>query len=133
MLAATRWLDPLDTNPSEALALSHCEPTFDTYEVRSYLRPLDPIGGDWWDHDADPGSALWIIVGDVTGHGYAAYLLAAGLPHLWRARAIAEIRAAKQDPLALLGASGASLRRYYPTISSSRRFWGALLLRARQS
>ncbi len=133
MLAATRWLDPLDTNPSEALALSHCEPTFDTYEVRSYLRPLDPIGGDWWDHDADPGSALWIIVGDVTGHGYAAYLLAAGLPHLWRARAIAEIRAAKQDPLALLGALGCELEAVLPDDIFVEAVLGALLLRARQS
>jgi hypothetical protein len=114
MLATFRWLDPFDPNRSEVLSLSQGETDFDNYDVRSYIRPLDRVGGDWWDHDVEPGRVLWVILGDVTGHGYAAYLLAAGLPHLWRARTITELRARIQEPRELLGALGRELESVLP-------------------
>jgi len=114
ILAANRWLDPLDPNRYESLALAHGEHDFDAYKLRSYTRPLDRVGGDWWDHDVDPGRVLWVIIGDVTGHGYPAYLLAAGLPHLWRTKAIANLRARMQEPRALLGALGREVEAVLP-------------------
>lgn len=42
------------------------------------------FGGDWFAglHAAD--GSLWVIVADVTGHGYYAHLLASTLPGVWR-------------------------------------------------
>ncbi len=114
MVAAYRWLDPLDPAEQVVHALSHGEPDFAAYEVRSYAQPLERVGGDWWDHDAEPGRVLWVILGDVTGHGYPAYLLAAGLPYLWRTKAIAERRAEVQEPHELLGALGRELEAVLP-------------------
>jgi serine phosphatase RsbU (regulator of sigma subunit) len=114
MVAAYRWLDPLNSNRQEALSISRVEPDFATYEVRSYVRSLEPVGGDWWDHDVEAGHVLWVILGDVTGHGYPAYLLAAGLPHLWRTREIADLRATRREPCELLGALGRELEAVLP-------------------
>jgi hypothetical protein len=114
LVAASRWLDPFNPDAPEVFALSQGEPDFEAYEVRSYVRPLERVGGDWWDHDVEPGRTLWVILGDVTGHGYPAYLLAAGLPHLWRAKAIAELRARVHEPRALLGALGRELEAVLP-------------------
>src|SRR5262249_36301910 len=90
------------------------EPVAEAYELWAYTTPLDRVGGDWWDFDAEPGSVLWVIVGDVTGHGYPAYLLAAGLPHLWHSRPIAELRAGACEPRELLGALGRELEAVLP-------------------
>jgi serine phosphatase RsbU (regulator of sigma subunit) len=114
MVAAYRWLDPLDRNQSEALALFQAEPEFAAFKVRSYSRPLERVGGDWWDHDSQPGRVLWVILGDVTGHGYPAYLLAAGLPQLWRSTTIKELRASTHEPRELLGALGRELEAVLP-------------------
>lgn len=114
MVAAYRWLDPIDPNGREARPMSPGEPDSDVYDVRVYTRPLERVGGDWWDHDFEQGGVLWIVVGDVTGHGYPAYLLAAGLPHLWRASAIAELRATTQEPRELLSALGRELEMVLP-------------------
>ena len=42
-------------------------------------------GGDWYGGRKAADGALWVIVADVTGHGYFAYLLASALPHVWEA------------------------------------------------
>jgi hypothetical protein len=114
VVAAFRWLDPLVATHDEAFSISRRTPEFDSYEVRSYSRPLERVGGDWWDHDVAPGRVLWIIVADVTGHGYPAYLLAAGLPHLWRAKVITELRATMRQPRELLSALGRELETVLP-------------------
>ncbi len=73
-----------------------------TYRLRSLSRPFDEVGGDWCLAEAGPEDALWIIVADVTGHGYVAHILAAGLPDLWRARRITGIRSGGCSPGELL-------------------------------
>ena len=59
------------------------------YESESYSLPYERVGdswfsGDWFGgHEAADGS-LWILVADITGHGYYAYLLASTLPGVWQ-------------------------------------------------
>jgi serine phosphatase RsbU (regulator of sigma subunit) len=72
------------------------------------------VGGDWWSADAPPEEALWIIVADVTGHGYAAHLVAAGLPFLWQARQIVGMRSGGLAPEKLLNALGRELEQVLP-------------------
>jgi hypothetical protein len=43
------------------------------------------FGGDWLAGREATDGSLWVLLADVTGHGYSAYLLACGLPHVWRA------------------------------------------------
>src|SRR5436190_88958 len=62
-------------------------PESELYAARTFFRPYDRLGnhwfgGDWFAGRADK-DALWVIVADVTGHGYFAYLLACGLPDIW--------------------------------------------------
>ncbi len=60
------------------------------YQNETFFLPYERIGGYWYGGDwyggrkADDG-ALWVIVADVTGHGYFAYLLASALPNVWEA------------------------------------------------
>jgi hypothetical protein len=43
------------------------------------------FGGDWFAGLEAGDGSLWVIVADVTGHGYYAYLLATALPGVWQA------------------------------------------------
>jgi hypothetical protein len=63
-------------------------PESPAYESRSYFQPYERIGeawfgGDWYGGVRAPDGSLWVLVADVTGHGYHAYLLASALPGLW--------------------------------------------------
>jgi hypothetical protein len=64
-------------------------PSAPAYHVDAYSRPYTCLGkhyfgGDWFaGHTSDDGS-LWVLVADVTGHGYFAYLLASSLPAVWQ-------------------------------------------------
>jgi hypothetical protein len=42
-------------------------------------------GGDWFAGRQAADGSLWVIVADITGHGYYAYLLASALPGVWQA------------------------------------------------
>jgi sigma-B regulation protein RsbU (phosphoserine phosphatase) len=59
------------------------------YHSDAFSRPYTRVGnhffgGDWYaGHTPDDGS-LWVIVADVTGHGYFAYLVASVLPGVWQ-------------------------------------------------
>lgn len=71
--------------PVEQESLPECH----AYVSETYVRPYEAVGGerfggDWFigQHDAD--GTLWVLMADITGHGYHAYLLASTLPHLWR-------------------------------------------------
>ncbi len=51
--------------------------------------PFDRVGpcwygGDWFAGRETRDGALWVIVADITGHGYYAYLLASALPGVWQ-------------------------------------------------
>src|SRR5262249_16454229 len=81
------------------------------YSTRVAFLPYDRIGrcwfgGDWYAGLQSADGALWVLVADVTGHGYHAYLLASALPGVWQAcwqsaapREPAELLAAMHDHL----------------------------------
>jgi hypothetical protein len=79
------------------------------YVLRSLSRPIEKVGGDWWSADAAMERTLWIIVADVTGHGYLAHVVAAGLPHLWTTPRIKAMRGERFTPCELLNALGQEL------------------------
>jgi hypothetical protein len=59
------------------------------YHSEIYFQPYERLGswcfgGDWYaGHQAEDG-AYWVLLADVTGHGYHAYLLACALPGVWQ-------------------------------------------------
>jgi serine phosphatase RsbU (regulator of sigma subunit) len=60
------------------------------YDSETLFLPHDRVGpywfgGDWFGGLEAADGSLWVIVADVTGHGYFAYLLASALPGVWQA------------------------------------------------
>lgn len=63
-------------------------PADNGYESQILYQPHDRVGefafgGDWYAGMHAEDGSLWVIVADVTGHGYHAYLLASTLPDVW--------------------------------------------------
>jgi hypothetical protein len=68
-------------SPLPASPLYHSETLFLPHQqVGRYW-----FGGDWFAGVEAADGSLWVIVADVTGHGYNAYLLASALPGVWQA------------------------------------------------
>src|SRR5262249_32743556 len=42
------------------------------------------FGGDWYAGRRNDDGSLWVLLADVTGHGYYAYLVASSLPAVWQ-------------------------------------------------
>jgi serine phosphatase RsbU (regulator of sigma subunit) len=84
------------------------------FSIQTLSRPCETVGGDWFNLNVEGNGTLWVIVADVTGHGYNAYLLADGLPYLWEFHRIAELRANGCSPLELLAGLGAELESILP-------------------
>jgi hypothetical protein len=64
-------------------------PDCPAYHSDAFSRPYTRVGnhffgGDWYAGRAGDDGSLWVIVADVTGHGYFAYLLASSLPAVWQ-------------------------------------------------
>lgn len=63
-------------------------PESDAYRSQALSLPSERVGdfwfgGDWYGGHRDADGSLWILVADVTGHGYFAYLFASSLPAVW--------------------------------------------------
>jgi hypothetical protein len=72
---------PAGPQPLPASAAYHSETLFLPHErVGKYW-----FGGDWFAGLEAADGSLWVIVADITGHGYYAYLLASALPGVWQA------------------------------------------------
>lgn len=59
------------------------------YDCETFFQPHERIGdfwfgGDWFGGLEAADGSLWVLVADITGHGYYAYLLASMLPGVWR-------------------------------------------------
>jgi serine phosphatase RsbU (regulator of sigma subunit) len=64
-------------------------PPSSTYHSETLFLPHERVGpywfgGDWFAGAEGTDGSLWVIVADITGHGYYAYLLASALPEVWR-------------------------------------------------
>jgi serine phosphatase RsbU (regulator of sigma subunit) len=81
------------------------------YHSETFFLPHERVGdywfgGDWFGGREAADGSLWILVADITGHGYYAYLLASTLPGVWRTcwetapSAPADLLAAMHDLLA---------------------------------
>lgn len=77
-------------------------PECPAYQNETFSLPFEQsgefwFGGDWYGGRRTADGSLWVIVADVTGHGYYAYLLASVLPNVWEAcwkKAPADVRPA---------------------------------------
>lgn len=80
------------------------------YDSEVFFLPYEQVGeywfsGDWLGGEEAADGSLWILLADITGHGYYAYLLASTLPGVWRhcwqttPAAPAELLAAMHDLL----------------------------------
>jgi phosphoserine phosphatase RsbU/P len=83
-------------------------PDTDVYSFQTVFLPSEKIGafwfgGDWYGGRREDDGTLWLIVADITGHGYAAYLLANALPAVWR-RYWTERRFIAREPADVLAA-----------------------------
>src|SRR4051794_15431923 len=59
------------------------------YQSQTFFLPHDRIGdywfgGDWFGGQHASDGSLWVLLADITGHGYFAYLLATTLPAVWQ-------------------------------------------------
>jgi hypothetical protein len=64
-------------------------PESPAYFCRTVFLPHDRVGdywfgGDWFGGVEAADGSLWVLLADVTGHGYYAYLLASALPGVWQ-------------------------------------------------
>jgi hypothetical protein len=84
------------------------------YQACTLFRPCRHVGGDWFGGSLGRDGSFWVLVADVAGKDYPAYLVAAGLACLWRARRLAEGRARGCDPRHLLGLLAEELRSCLP-------------------
>jgi hypothetical protein len=85
-------------------------PEHPLYESRTFFRPYERVGnfrfgGDWFGGLHAEDGSLWVIVADITGHDYYAYLLANSLADLWRLSWQAAVASTPQpEPVHVLGA-----------------------------
>ncbi|HWG43839.1 MAG TPA: PP2C family protein-serine/threonine phosphatase [Gemmataceae bacterium] len=75
---------------SETAMLPGTLPASLCYHSEAYFLPHERIGdywfgGDWFGGLEAADGSLWVLLADITGHGYYAYLLASTLPGVWRA------------------------------------------------
>jgi hypothetical protein len=78
------------------------EQVFGAHRIWNEWLPHDQVGGDWSRIDVAGDGALWVIVADVTGHGYPAYIVADGLRLLWGTRRCDQLRSQDCAPRALI-------------------------------
>ena len=53
-----------------------------------YLTPDEPVGGDWYDVFTLPGGQVWVVTGDVAGHGVQAAVVMGRVRSALRAYAL---------------------------------------------
>jgi hypothetical protein len=76
--------------PSADSAPPHTVPQTAQYHSEALFLPHQRVGdfwfgGDWLGALEAADGSLWVLLADVTGHGYCAYLTASALPGVWRA------------------------------------------------
>ncbi len=64
-------------------------PASPDYQTRTVFLPSQQLGdawfgGDWYGGEQSSDGSLWLLLADITGHGYHAYLLASAMPNVWQ-------------------------------------------------
>jgi|GEM_PF-2831190 len=77
-------------------------PQHPRFEIETLIKPLDEVSGDWCAGDVTQDGALWLLIADVTGHGWPAHVLTSGLPHLWNLDAVRQWRERGESPASVL-------------------------------
>ena len=77
-------------------------PRHPRFEIEMLIKPLDEVSGDLCAGDVTQDGALWLLIADVTGHGWLAHVLTSGLPHLWNLDAVRQLRERGANPASLL-------------------------------
>ena len=83
-------------------------PKVEGFQVSTYYRPSDAVGGDYYDVHQSGDGATWLI-SDVSGHGVQAALTSMLLKAIFRQSA-----ASFQDPRELLAKMNAELHQFLP-------------------
>ena len=86
---AKQAMDPFGGRRDGAVPMPEPLPESGSYVCRTVYLPYEKVGGLWfggdWYGGLEVNGTLWVIVADITGHGYCASLLANTLPAVWRA------------------------------------------------
>ncbi len=83
-------------------------PEVDGFEISTFYRPSDAVGGDYYDVHQNDGGATWLI-SDVSGHGVQAALTSMLLKAIFHQSA-----ANFQDPRELLSKMNSELHQFLP-------------------
>ena len=114
---AKQVLEPFGGRRDGEVPIPDPLPESDAYSCRTVYQPYEKVGALWFGGDWYGGmkvdGTLWVIVADITGHGYCASLLANTLPAVWRA-CWAGGRLAGARPSDVLGAMHELLRDCLP-------------------
>jgi serine phosphatase RsbU (regulator of sigma subunit) len=86
---AKQVMDPFGGRRDGAVPMPDPLPESKSYICRTVYLPYEKVGGLWfggdWYGGMEVNGTLWVMVADITGHGYCASLLAITLPAVWRA------------------------------------------------
>jgi stage II sporulation SpoE-like protein len=86
---AKQAMQPFGGRRDGAVPVPDPLPASKFYLCRTLSMPYEKVGGLWYGGDwyggMEVNGTLWVIVADITGHGYCASLLANTLPAVWRA------------------------------------------------
>jgi serine phosphatase RsbU (regulator of sigma subunit) len=114
--AASRMLlESSPPSPAKGSAAAEAIPGGPHWRIESLFRPSGQLGGDWLGGDLRDDGTVWVLIADVCGKGYAASILARGLPLLWRIRPANELRGRKCKPVELLDLLGRELNCCLPS------------------
>jgi serine phosphatase RsbU (regulator of sigma subunit) len=69
----------------------HQPPSFPGFDIAGASYPADATGGDYFDYIITPEGCLDVVIGDVSGHGFAAALLMSSTRSYLRALAVVGI------------------------------------------
>lgn len=72
------------------------------FQLDALSKPLEEVSGDWFVGEVAKDGALWLLIADVTSHGWPAHALAAGLPLLWDLEAVRDLRERGMHPSSVL-------------------------------
>ena len=87
-LVSWRWSEQRPPCWSEVCCLAGSPQCPGLEFATRYLTPEEPVGGDWYDVFTVPSGDLWVVTGDVAGHGLHAAVVMGRVRSALRAYAL---------------------------------------------